>query len=290
LALSSGILLGFLAVISVPTIKLFDRVFFEWLGWLPPYAPIFDEGILRTLVGILKGLGAFGDAIHWLLIQLPTQLGIMPVLDQYPEMVLAFIGIVVGYWRCEELSTHLNDRFLAEFNDEVLAPIKKPRSFDPLRGSIADVDATPMGWVRPEPSDGRDPWAELETFVWRHTGSGDVSSSDSERRMFGWTIMVGPSGCGKSRMAVEFARDLAKRHVLGSTASKNTQQMSKFRAWRRLQLSRRPPELGRVLISALADVGMAVIPVSRGKEAFHGRQSLRSDGLRVVGDQGSAAA
>lgn len=114
----------------------------------------------------------------------------------------------------------LQERFLATYNSDVLAEVAPAKPLDPFWGSGAEPA---LAWVRP--SGARlAAWSALGRFAKRGATDGrmhwhgrPVVDGDYRDFAFRWTVLVGASGIGKSRMALEFARHLAKSELKESS-------------------------------------------------------------------------
>ena len=126
---------------------------------------------------------------------------------------LGFSGQIVAFL------SHL----LAGFGEAVFRPIGRPKAFDPLRGPLpAAQDETsaqmPLPFdrsrVAPNASGPRAVvWSTLAAFAEPHPDAARLRRGGHSD--FIWTVLTGRSGLGKSRLALEFARHLARRDEFG---------------------------------------------------------------------------
>jgi len=145
-----------------------------------------------------------------------------PLVDAHPFVVALAGGLYHGLFAAG-FAAWLHDRFFATFNDDVLRPIQRPLAFDPLWGTAItqdERDAAPIPWIEPrEPGERKAAWDALRSFAFKNAGDGRTSlrgrPAHPDFVPFLWTIVTGRAGSGKTRMAVEFARALAQRDVLG---------------------------------------------------------------------------
>ncbi|RVT96717.1 hypothetical protein EOD42_09890 [Rhodovarius crocodyli] len=144
--------------------------------------------------------------------------GVRDILLAYPaESTAILFGFIIGGTVPAAARDWLHERFLASFNDEVLAPVAE--RLRPDREDGPDISFVDLAW-RPGTSPKR--VAAWKTLMGWCQGQ---LAPDRQQRL-SQAVLVGRTGAGKSRMAYELARHLARRDMLGGARPKAT------RSWR----------------------------------------------------------
>jgi len=171
-------------------------------------------------------------------------------IDRYPVAVSFFGGLYHGLF-ATIFAGRIYDRFFTPWDDEVMIPVRSPKAYDPLWGTVDESDTPSLNWVDPDrPGQRKIVWDALFEFVNRGSGDGRTrwwSGRPKSRNFvsFRWTILTGRAGAGKTRMAVELARRLAASELLesGIKADRRRRRLILLRDWwaRSLPPARRKP-------------------------------------------------
>lgn len=175
-------------------------------------------------------------------------------LEQNEPVLFFLTGGTLGALSCYFVVRTIYPRFFEEFDDTMLHPLCRARSYDALWGAgIGEDDAFALPFLLPEDGQRRDAWERLREML--NTGlelaEQARKGSIEQKAMFGWGLLVGPSCSGKSRLAVELARTLNLQSSRDNPAEDREpekkfwkRRAAKIRTWWRVQVRRIRPKGG----------------------------------------------
>jgi hypothetical protein len=146
-----------------------------------------------------------------LLFQGPQPSSFEDWLNGHPNISVALAGFLFIGLPLTTMRASLHDRFFASFNDDVLRPVLSLRKPNPDQNDASHIVWLP--WVLGKTGARRVAWDTLKAWV---NGVAAPASIKVPRPHLSIALLVGRPGSGKTRMAHEFARDLARRDLLGS--------------------------------------------------------------------------
>ncbi len=162
-----------------------------------------------------------------------------------PAILAGAVAFFIGLWRSKRFAVWAHDTLLASFNTDALQPVAVAKAFDPFWGGAPDGKQS-LGTFWPDPiGSPRDrAWNDLLAWARRDIGDGARPALWWRKRYLfepvTWALLTGRPGAGKTRLAMELARSLARRELLGDTArpadpdaqERNAKRLRRA-AWRR---------------------------------------------------------
>jgi len=177
------------------------------------------------------------------------EFGIEKFTESAKEAIRFFLLLVVfilltvfflGKWPLKSLLTRLAettyDVIFAPYDDSILRPVRQPKAFDPLRGTAGEKFTGSLPWQAAQGSSRRAAYDALLDFA--RTGDGNPARGGRDSfEPFRAILVMGPLGSGKSRLAMEVARDLARREIWGGEQAANKRFARLGQRWRSRSLS-----------------------------------------------------
>jgi hypothetical protein len=146
-------------------------------------------------------------------------------IKNWIEYSLGFvISVLAALWISRKTFVKIKaeeifEAFFAEPGSSFLTPIQKPKAFDPLRGVFGEnkYQMSPLKWI---PGNNTSRAAAFEKILkFAQKKDGKVLRGKQTYVPFKMLLIVGPLSSGKSRLAMEAARNLARRDIWGGDSA-----------------------------------------------------------------------